>query len=500
MADPPPPSTDDLARRLFSGTALNVAGALVGKPLDLILVAIAVHRLGGAAFGVAVIAQGIGLWPTLAEKGLGQTMIRLVAGDRREADYRSVFSSGLVLYGVLGLATLVLGIAGVHLLFLRVFDVPRDLRSEAVAAADLLLVAAAVRNLTGFVPRILVGRTRFLALRATELVRGGLALLLVLVLVGGGASAIVSFGWSMVISDVVASLLGLWYVRGDMADLSLRECTRPALRDHWTEAKPVLASGGIGLAWSRIDPVIIGVGLGPVAAATYGVAIRVYEMLQGMVELLYLGLLPATASLLDEGDGRRVGRLLIRANTYAAALAWPGCALIGVLAPEIIQLWIGRPVPQIWSTLVMTTALVAVTVVPSSLMYVIIGAGRVASVLRAQLVAVVVNLAVGIGALPFLGVGSVFLGTIAGTALVAVRSSAVVGELTGGSSRTGWAGIVRPFVLSVALGVALMALRATTLDGLELLAAAILPAALYAIATAAWVVPRGDLRHLRPAA
>jgi O-antigen/teichoic acid export membrane protein len=489
---------DDLAKRLLSGTAINAAGAVIGKPLDLILLAIAVHRLGAAAFGVVVIAQGIGMWPTLAEKGVGQTMIRTVAGDLPDDEFRGAFAVGVLFYVLLGVATLVLGLGGVHALFNRVFAVPVRLRADAVAAAELLILAATIRNLTGFVPRILVGRTRFLALRATELTRGIGALALVVVLVPSAEHGMVAYGWAMVFSDLLAAALGLWLVQRELRAFTVRAATRIAISAHWVAARPVLAAGAIGLAWSRIDPVIIGIGLGPVAATTYGVAIRVYEMLQGLVDLLYLGLLPATASLLGAGDGRRVGRMLQRANTYATTLTWPGCVAVAMLAPEVVHVWIGRPLPAIWSTLIVTMALVAATTVPSSLMYVIIGADRVGSVLRVQLVAVVVNVAVSIGLLHLVGVGAVFLGTIAGTVLLALRSSQVVAEVTGGRLMDGWRGIARPLLLSMVLTAALAAARGAGIHGTALLVTGAFALAAYGAVALAWVLPREDLRHLRP--
>src|SRR5688572_29135318 len=99
---------DPLARMLVSGTALNAVGAFLGKPMDLAAVAIIVHRIGAPAYGVIVIAQGLSLWPSLLEKGVGQTLARLMAGDRTSR-HASLFTTGVLFYVLLGAATLLVG-------------------------------------------------------------------------------------------------------------------------------------------------------------------------------------------------------------------------------------------------------------------------------------------------------------------------------------------------------------------------------------------------------
>jgi O-antigen/teichoic acid export membrane protein len=497
MADAGRRPGDDLAGRLVSGTAANVVGAVVGKVLDLVLLGLAVHRVGATAFGLVVIAQGLGMWPSLLEKGVGQTLVRLVAGDRTTEVFRSALTAGVLFYLVLGIMTVVVGVVFSHTALLRVFDTPKGLHHEAVLAADLIFVSAAIRLATSFAARVLVGRTSFVRLRAVELLRALAALLLGLVLVGGHPTGIVGLAAALLIADVLAGALSVWYVRHDLADFELRSVRRAVVEEHWRAARPVLAASGIGLAWSRVDPVIVGVGLGPTAATTYGIATAAYDMLQGFVEILYLGLLPTTTSLLAEGDGRRVGRLLARANVYVTMLVWPIAATLAVFSPEAVRIWFHADIAGVRPAMALAMALVVTSTVPTCLVTVIVGAGRVGSILRAQATAAVLNLAISIGLLAAFGVGAVFLGSVVGGALVAIRSSRVVREVIGGRAVDAWRGTVRPAALLLALLAAYAGVRVIGLEGVALASALAGALAVYLATALVWLVPRGDVRHLR---
>lgn len=481
------------------GTATNAVGAAFGKGLDLVLLAVALRRIGAVAFGLVVVAQGLALWPTLLEKGVGQTMVRLVAGDRESESYRGALTAGVLFYALLGLLTAALGLTFARFAFVRVFDAPAALHRQTMLAVELLFLASAVRMGTGFVARVLVGRTSFARLRAVELARGATALACGLVLIGHRPAGLVGFAASLLAADLVAAALGVYFVRAERSAFHPRSVRREVLITHWREARPVLAASGIGLAWSRLDPVIIGVGLGAAAAATYGVAMAGFDMLQGLIEILYLGLLPTTASLLATGDGPRVGRLLAKANRYVTVIVWPVAATLAIFAPEIVRVWFRSEPPDVWPATALAMALIVTTTVPTCFIFVIVGAGRVGDVLRVQVWAAVVNLAISVGLLRPIGIGAVFLGSVVGGVLVAVRSSRVVADIIGGRRGDGWHGTAGPAALVVALVAAFGMLRLTGLGGVALGAAMVGLLGLYALNAVLWLVPRKDIRHLMPA-
>lgn len=498
--------TGDLADRLARGTAVNIGGAVFGKIAELVTIAVVLDRVGRVAFGIVVIAQALSLWPSLLEKGVGQTLMRVVAGRESDERFAPMLAAGHIILVLIGAATLVGGFLFSHLAFVSVVSVPPGLRQESVIVLDLLVIAAGLRLATGLVWRALLGEMRLATMRAIEILRVTVTLLATLALVEGHASSMTTVAGAMLLGDLAATAVAMLTTRPRRRlGLRWRDADARAFAEQWRNAKPMLAASAIGLIWTRADPLIVGVALGPAAVATYGVVMRVFEATLGAVEMVYLGLMPATATLIEEGDRPRVARLLQRAASYAAALVWPAAVVAALFSRELTQVWLGRSLPQVRSAMAAAMVLAILLTLTTGMLAVILGAGRAGAVVRVQVGAVCVNLALSIALVKPLGISAVFIGTIVSNMLVMARMFSLVAEISGSTAPHPiselLAGFLRPAVLVGGLALALGVLHLLLPSGGAVVvgvgvASALL--AVYGLAALWWVVPRQDLRRLWP--
>lgn len=475
-------------RGLARGTAVNAAGALVGKVLELTAFAVALKRVGAGSFGVVVLAQSVSQWPFLLESGVGQTVVRILAAERREAGDDELLGTAVSIYLGLAMAGLAAGLAFSHLLLVPILDPPAVTRSEAILAFDIFVLAGAVRLATGFVPRALLGGTRLAALRLVALVRSVATLGMVLLIVGRGPGQVAGVAVAYLIGEVVAAVVGVALVRPGRIGLRLLRFSQPAASEHWRRSRPVLAANGMGLAASRIDPIIVAVALGAVATTTYGVVLRAYELLQSAMELVFLGLMPATARASAAGDPARVARLFRQSTTCAALLTWPAAAALALLGPEVLRAVVGHDPPGGAAALAAAMVLIVVVTVPTGAFYVLTGTGRVGDVVRVQALALPLNVAVSVSLVRPFGVAVVFVGSAMAEIVTMPRYVRVLRELSQASPRELLGGLARPAVLAAAFALALAGIQLAALTDVITLVAGAACAAVYAVAALMWVV------------
>jgi O-antigen/teichoic acid export membrane protein len=482
---------------LAAGTAINALGAVVGQALELLTVAVTVERIGAPAFGVIVLAQGWSMLPYLLESGVGQQVVRAVAGEGRIGDKEATLDTAVAFYLALGVLTVVLGLLASWLLLDHVFELSRGSRADAVRAFNLVMVAGGIRLGLGFIPRVLVGATRLPALRLAGMVRSAGALVLTLALVESGRGGVVHAALALLFAEVAAGLVGLVIVVPRHVRPRLTGITREAARLHVRASGPLLASSGIALFSSRLDPVVVAVALGPGATAVYGIVLKAYDAFRSATELLSLVLMPAAARALSRDEAPQLATLFRRALLYIAVIVWPLTIATAIFAGPILDIWVGDRVSGAVRPLVTAMLLVMVLGPSVAALYVITGAQRVRAVLGAQAAGAAINFVVGVTLVRSFGVAAVFLGSIVGT-LVSTRSYLrVVGDLAGVTIAKLLAA-VNGVAVAVAVVAVLLGLVRVTTTGAASAALAGAALAVYGAVALAYLVPRLDLRRLMP--
>ena len=487
----------ELDRRLVSGTAINAVGALVVQGLELVTVAIAIHRVGVAAFGVVVLGLSVVQWPMLLESGVGQEVVRVYARPRR-ADGAAMAATAFWIYVGLAAVTVAFGLFVSHLGLITIFTIPRGLNDASRRTFDLLAVTAGLQMLSSFVTRALVGETRLIGMRVIDLIRAGILICLVLALTTHRPSSITEIGVAYVAAQSVSLVLGLALVRHRAAvPLHPMQASRECAFEHWRVSRPLLVNNTISLLWTRLDPLIVNLALGASATTAYGLAFKAYDFVRGGMELLVLGLMPTTARLIVDAPNR-VGRLYSRALGYVALVIWPLAVVGAFLADEIIRLWAGRPIAGAVPALVTAMVLVAVQLPAATAFYVVVGAGKVRDVLRIQVLGVTVNLLLSATLVFVVGVSAVFVGTIAATAIITPVYLSVTARLTDTHVAALVGRLPRAAVGAAAVAVVLGGARLADISGGVLLGVTALVGAVYLVAVVTVLIPRDELRGLIP--
>ena len=466
------------SRRLVRGTAINAVGAVVGQAIEFATVAVILRRTGAVAFGVVVLAQGWILLPYVFESGIGQQVVRAVAArgdERRDADI--VISTAMLLYMLLGFAAAAVGVGIAYVALEWLVHLSDSLDGPAGTSFALIAVAGGLRVGSGFVPRALVGATRLPALRLVGLVRQLVTLGAVALLVDGPADGLRGAGIAILIGELAACGIGLTLVVPREVRPRLADVSSASIRCQISNAAPMTAAGGIGVFSTRVDPLIVAIALGPAATATYGIAVRAYDAVRSIVELISLVVMPETARLIAAGSLRRIQSLYLRALTYCVVVAWPAAFAVAIFGDAALNVITDESLPDGSSALIWSMLLVLVVTPAAVGFYVITGADLVREVLPAQLRAAVATLIVELVLIKTVGVGAVFLGSAVGALLLTRRYLTVVSN----SCRCSTVDLMRvrtSVVIAVgALGVTLAVVRAARLSvnsSLCLLAVALL--------------------------
>src|SRR5262249_9580999 len=125
------------AARLVRNTLANGAAGVVGVVVGLVLTPVMITQLGAEAYGVYTLGltfSFLGGYAALTDLGIEAATARFVAEARVHRDndlVNRLASTTLAFFGSLALALAPL-LAGLSFVFVEIFDVPTDLRGQAI--------------------------------------------------------------------------------------------------------------------------------------------------------------------------------------------------------------------------------------------------------------------------------------------------------------------------------------------------------------------------------
>ena len=150
--------------RFFRRNALGIyatyAAAIVS---GLVVTPIVLHELGTEAFGIWSFIASITVYLMVLDFGVGPSIVRFAAearGRRSPEDTNALASVGLALYGVIGVATLPVGLA-LAWLVPELVSTPADLVWPARISTFLVVLGIAFRFPLGLFNNLLLGQQRF---------------------------------------------------------------------------------------------------------------------------------------------------------------------------------------------------------------------------------------------------------------------------------------------------------------------------------------------------
>jgi O-antigen/teichoic acid export membrane protein len=456
-----------MRRSLVRGAVSTMIGNAWAMVLTLALLPVMLSGLGRTGFGLWVLIQTLSAitgWFSLADLGTGIATTRSVAAALSEGDRDAASrwaSAGLVVHLVCGIGSGVVVATVGPLVLPALFNAPSDLRGPLrlaiVVAGAQIVVDLVIEGLEA----CLEGIQRIDLSRIVDGLRR------TLVAVGTAVVAVTS--GSLVAVAVTSLVLS---AAGTVAAAVITVPRLPPLRRVPAGDVRALLRLGRGVAVLRplgvlqrtMDRALVGVILGPSAVAGVEVATQVMNGVEAVVSGSSYAVVPSASWLQarQADDGLRA--LLLRGTRYTTMAAWLVAAGAAVLAAPLLRLWLdesGSGAVGLAVLAVAASAVAAPAQVSSSLL---VGIGRTGDILRAALIAIVVNLALSAVLIHLVGAIGTFVGTLAANLLIVpllVRPALA-------RAGVGWAELARSAILpaaapaigfgSVALAVRLLGL------------------------------------------
>lgn len=331
--------------RLLRRNALGVYAvyaAAIGS--GLVVTPVVIHSIGTSAFGVWSFIGAVTIYLSVLDLGVGPSIVRFGAEARGRGasdDLNEIASAGLAIYGVIGLATLPIGLG---LAALVPLVAPRGLGWDAAVATLLVVLSLAARFPLGLFNNLLVAQQRWdlqnLANFVSTLLYGVLVALL-MPRYGG----LVLLGALTLGTTLLRLALPLVWLKRELPELRVgrRFVTRTRLRELLTfSSSNFLVHVAQKIVFST-DVIVVGIVLGATATGVYSVPAKLFALAFGIGTGVTSLMFPAFAELEGAGAEEAQRRLLLtglRAGTALMLLL----ALPLLLMPDLlIEAWIRKP-------------------------------------------------------------------------------------------------------------------------------------------------------------
>jgi O-antigen/teichoic acid export membrane protein len=331
--------------RLFRRNALGIYAVYAASIASGLLVTpILLDAIGDESFGIWSFIGAVTIYLSVLDLGVGPSVVRFSAearGRRAPEDTNAIASVGLALYGAIGLLTLPIGL-GLAWLVPVLVDTPDDLAWPARVSTFLVVLSIAARFPLGLFNNLLIGQQRFDLQNLANFVSTVLYALLVGIFIPNGGGLIL-LGALTLGTTLLRLALPLAWVRRELPGLRLsrRYLTRGRIRGlivfSWSNFLVHVASKVV----FATDIVVVGIVLGPEAAALYAIPARLFTLAFGLGSVGTNLLYPALAEHEGAGEDERQRRLLL-AGLRGAMAAAVLLALPLLLIPDLlIEGWVG---------------------------------------------------------------------------------------------------------------------------------------------------------------
>jgi O-antigen/teichoic acid export membrane protein len=339
-------TSQDLTRGglLARNVALNFAGWLLPAIAAIVAVPILVRAMGDARFGVLALAWTTLGYFSLFDLGIGRAVTHAIAN--KVAQDRGQEIGGVVWTS---LALLVpVGVVGAALLFVAspwlvsMLNVPANLRTETTTAFRVLSLAIPFAGATAALRGVLEARQLFGVVNALRVPHGVLMFL--------GPVAVLPFSRSVVPAVAIltiarATLCLAHYVvcRRRVSELAGRpfEWSREAVRPLLTFGGWMTVSNIVSPLMNTLDRFVVGAFLGVSIVTYYAAPSELVTKMWLFTAAIHPVVFPALASTGARNREQTAALFDRMLRVTFAGLLLP-TALLVLLAPEILALWLGR--------------------------------------------------------------------------------------------------------------------------------------------------------------
>jgi O-antigen/teichoic acid export membrane protein len=382
--------------RLFRRNALGVyavyAAAIVS---GLLVTPIVIHSIGTPAFGVWSFIGAVTIYLSILDFGVGPSIVRFAAearGRKANDDLNAVASTGLVIYGLIGLLTLPIGIA-LAFAVPALVGAPHGLVWDARITTLLVVLALAIRFPLGLFNNLLVAQQRWDLQNLANFVATALYAALVAILMPRWGGLIL-LGVLTLATTALRLVLPLFWLRRELPGLHLarRYVSRARLRELMAfSSSNFLVHMAQKIVFST-DVIVVGIVLGSAASGIYSVPAKLFALVFGIGTAVTSLMFPAFAELEGAGDLERQRRLLLAGLRAGTALMLV-LALPLLLMPDLlIRAWIGAGYGGSYSVMAMLAGVLLVHQPIYVLTQFLIARGRQRSIAIVSIAITVANL------------------------------------------------------------------------------------------------------------
>ena len=324
-------------------SALNLVGFTVPLVVGLLAVPVITRELGAARFGLLALAFAILEYSSLFDLGLGAATTREVSGAlaRKDKGVGSLIAGSVLSQAMLGSigALILFGVSSV--LVDRVFVVPDELRSEAVAVFRILALMIPATVVLLSLRGILEAAGRF-DLSVGIRIPSSVATFLIPAVAASQGYGLPAILVMLLVTRVLICLVMAYAIRqvlpGQSWDFGMR----------WETMRPLFVFGGWMSLSNMLSPVliyldrfmlaaIVGVAAVGYYTAPFDTVMRLLVIPAALMGAVY----PSVAGMAAIGHDASVRRVYSQAIRKTLAMIAGPALVIGIAGPWLLELWLG---------------------------------------------------------------------------------------------------------------------------------------------------------------
>jgi len=322
----------------------GVAGMVMPMLVNFGATPFLLRGLGPDAYGLQNLVTLVIGYFAIMDMGLDIAAVKFLAEyharEDGEAENR-LLSTNLQLYVVVGLAGMFLLMSSTEFLATRVFQIPADLRLEAIIVFRLGALGFLANMLVAWGGSIPLGLQRYDITNSISIVSSSTGVCVGLAAVYAGYG-VVGFVLVKIVATLMAGITYFFMARRLLPGLRLRfGIDREMLRRVGGVTAYGVALRISGILTTGIDRTLIGAWLGTGAVTLYVVPNLVAMSLGQLIARMMSFLFPMASELSSTGQYEALRDILRRAFRFVAAISTAVFIPVFVLADRFLALWVG---------------------------------------------------------------------------------------------------------------------------------------------------------------
>lgn len=413
-----------IRKKIISGTAINIIGKTLSFALQLFIITYLIKTLGKEAYGIVVLALSLVANTNLLEAGFGLSVTKYIAEYKSKGNWEKLFEVVNTNFAVSTVIAIVFSviICLINEVFLdRIFKIPQDILPETRTLIRILLALSVIEFWSASIIRVAEGFQQYAVARTSEFVKWFFRTVFIVIATESGYK-LLGIGVAYFCAGLI-SLFVLYFlviVRNPELRISPKRCSKKTFKELLGFSIWIFLSKIFAFLSYRVDNLLIGIFLSPVYLTYYNVAFKIFELLRFGFSLISSTLVPVAAEINAMMDHKKLSLLFQKATKYTVTIFYPVLIISLMYSAKIIDHWFGQGfndsiiLSQLFILSLFFTALV------STGTEMIVGINKQKDVVFYAGVASVANFFVSVILIREIGVKGVVIGTLVGSAVIAV--------------------------------------------------------------------------------